>query len=332
MEKYDYKQEIEETRTGCLGSSDAKMVAMIQNLGNVPKSCFERLAIVKGLQKAKDHIYTKSMEMGDKIENEIFNHLKSTNPNYQSNPLWISDKYSRKNVKAISHPDIVRKCDAEKTLYVYEIKASKYTTTQVRQEYKCQLYWHYQLAIEQALKLGREWKYKIFLVHYDTSEIEDFDFHDFDPNRLVIKEVRFHAPLFDINKGMDIIDDFLETFNAYYQSEEIDANLLPQDVYGQFLAVCDSLSKIKEMETGIEAFKKRIYDFMCEKDIKSIKNEFFAITRIDPSESVSFDFKRYLEDYAIEHPQKAKALIKKYEKRTKKRGYATIKVKQPKSN
>lgn len=324
----NYKLEIEQTRTGHLGSSDAKMVAMIDSLGDVPRSCYERLAIAKGIKENNDHVYTEAMRMGDRIENEIYEYLTSSGKPYESNPMWVSELYSRPNIKCISHPDYVLQDENEKTLYVYEVKASKYSTQQVRQEYKCQLYWHYKLAMERAANLGKDWKVKIFLVHYNTEFIDDFDTHVFELDRLEIKEVRFQAPLFDLANGMDIISKFLDGFEVFYESEEIDADMLPELVYKQFISVCDSLTKIKEMEIGIDAFKQHIYEFMSEKNIKSIKNDVFTITRVDPSESVSFDFKRYLDDYAKDHPTKARALQKKYEKRTQRKGYATIKIKK----
>lgn len=322
----DYKQEIEQTRVGCLGSSDARLVAQIATLGNVPKSAYERLAVLKGL---KEHVSypNAAMRFGDRIENEIFDFLKVKNNDYVSNPLWESKKYSRSNFRAISHPDFVYEDESKKTIFVYEVKASKYDFNQVRQEYKCQLYWHYQFANELAKEKGKNWKHKVYLVHYNTAGIEDFDTHEFDTNRLVVKEIRFHLPAFDIDKGLDLIDAFLDDFSEYYYDEEIDANLLPEGVYKQFEVVSNSLAQIKQMEKDVEDFKKRIYEFMAEKGIKSIKNEAFSITRVDPSESVSFDYKRFIEEESAKHPIKVKKLLKAYEKRTTRKGYATIKVK-----
>ena len=45
----DYKQEVANTRKGCLGGSDGKMLSQIAALGYVPKSALKRLAVCKGL-------------------------------------------------------------------------------------------------------------------------------------------------------------------------------------------------------------------------------------------------------------------------------------------
>ena len=79
----------------------------------------------------------------------------------------------------------------------------------------------------------------------------------------------------------------------------------------------------------------KVYDFVRrqkeqDKDIKSIKNDMFAITRVDQTESKSFDGKKYMDDMAKEHPRKAKKILAKYTKTVKRKGYATIKVKEEK--
>lgn len=323
----DYKQEIEETRIGCLGSSDAKMVAQIATLGSVPKSAYERMARLKGYSTHDGHPISPAMRFGDRMENEIFGYLHFENKEMQSNPMWESEKYSRSNFKCISHPDYVWEDETTKVIYVYEVKTSKLTNMQVRQEYRCQLYWHHALAMERARAKGDGWRHKLFLVHYNSFGIEDFDAHEFDSDRLLVKEVRFHTPVFNMELGLDIIDAFLDDFKEYYCEDEIDANLLPEQVYEQFNVVCNTLSQIKEMEEQVEAFKQRIYAFMLEKGIKSIKNDVFAISRVDPSESVTFDYKRFLEAEGALHPVKVKRWLKAYEKRTKRKGYAAIKIK-----
>lgn len=322
----DYKIEIEQTRVGCLGSSDARLVSYISGLGKVPKTAIERLAILKGFCEGKN-VTTPAMRFGDFIEQSIFSLCKQMGKEYESNPLWESKKFSRSNVRAISHPDMVDYDYANHIIRVYEVKASKFKTAQVRDEYRHQLYWHSQFAKEKAEELGKEWKYKVYLVHYDTEGV-DYDNHEFDSTRMKIKEVRFPTAIFDINRGMDIVNDFLETFDTYYSDEEINADMLPEKVYNHFLAVCDSLQKMKEIEKSIETFKEQIYAFMQAKNIKSIKNDFFVISRVDPTESVGFDYKRYLDDYMAKHPTKAKRIIRQYEKRTTRKGYASIKVKK----
>ena len=324
----DYKNEISNTRKGCLGGSDGKMLAQIAALGYVPKSAFKRLAVCKGLIEQEDIPRTAAIVAGDKIEMAIYDHLTKKDPRYESNPLWVSEKYSTKNVKLIAHPDIVLKDEARKTLFVYEVKTTKYNINDTRTTYKSQLFIENTLAHEIISKLGSGWSVKLFLVHYSTEGLDLNDGVEFDPTRITLKEVSFRSSaLFDIKSAMELVDTFLETFTEYYDGDDVDADMLPVAVKSQFDDVAAMLVEIKERETKIEEFKKRLYDFMLEHDIKSIKNEYFSIVAVAPSESKSFDTKRYMEDLIKQYPRKSKKIIEKYTKTQKRKGYCQIKVK-----
>ena len=324
----DYKKDVANTRKGCLGGSDGKMLAQIAALGYVPKSAFKRLAVCKGLIEQEDIPRTAAIVAGDKIEMAIYDHLTKKDPRYESNPLWVSEKYSTKNVKLIAHPDIVLKDEARKTLFVYEVKTTKYNINDTRTTYKSQLFIENTLAHEIISKLGSGWSVKLFLVHYSTEGLDLNDGVEFDPTRMTLKEVSFRSSaLFDIKSSMELVDTFLETFTEYYDGEDVDADMLPVAVKSQFDDVAAMMVEIKERETKIEEFKKRLYDFMLEHDIKSIKNEYFSIVAVAPSESKSFDTKRYMEDLIKQYPRKSKKIIEKYTKTQKRKGYCQIKVK-----
>ena len=125
MKEYDYKKEIVASRIGCLGSSDAKLLQNVAKLNYVPTSARERLAIVKGLVEPNDSGKTPEMIYGDYIENAIYAHLMVQGMKYESNPLWVSKRYSRENVKLICHPDIIRIDEKEKTIYTTDSRRSQ---------------------------------------------------------------------------------------------------------------------------------------------------------------------------------------------------------------
>lgn len=328
----NYKEEIQQTRVGCLGSSDARLLSQIASLGVVPRSALKRLAICKGLVPQTEIPRTAAIQAGDDLEMMVYEHLKANDERYESNPMWVSERYSRKNVKLISHADFVLKDTERKTLYVYECKSTRYGFEETKQTYKAQLFVHYVLAKEEAKKLGEKWKVKLFLVHYSTEGLNLEEGLDFDTSRLTVKEVRFSAPLFDIEMAMDIVDAHLETMNEYYgDGDEIPYDILPTSVQNQFDSITTLLTEIKEREDKVMAFKSKLYDFLTEKNIKSIKNDAWSIVRVDPTESVQFDNKRYLEDFLAKHPRQYKKLRKKYDKVVKKKGYVTIKIKDKNS-
>lgn len=330
-ENLNYKDDVAQSRVGCLGSSDGKMLMQVCSLGFVPKSAHKRLAVCKGLIPQQEIPRTAAIVAGDEMEMAIYRHLSANDPRYESNPKWVSEKYSYKNVKLISHPDIVLIDNARKTVFVWEVKTTKYSVADTRQTYKAQLFIHYLLAKEIAERMGKDWTVKIALVHYNTDGLDLTEGVTFDPERLTIKDVRFTSTaFFDIHKAMSIVNDFLETFTEYYEGDEIDANLLPTNVKSQFDDVAAMLVEIKERESKVGEFKQRLYQFMVDKDIKSIKNDVFSITRVDPTVSKSFDAKKYVADLIKKYPRKSKKIIADYTKETKRKGYAVIKLKEEK--
>ena len=136
MEQQDYKNEIRSSRCGALGSSDGKLIISVAESGIIPKSAYKRLAVCKGLIEQKDIPYTAAVRAGDELEMLVFEHLKANDKRYQSNPCWVSKKYSRKSVKLLTHPDIVLQDDENKVLNVYEVKCTKFTFEQTKDTYK----------------------------------------------------------------------------------------------------------------------------------------------------------------------------------------------------
>lgn len=327
-----YKQDIINTRKGCLGGSDAKLLQQVALWGKVPQSAYKRLAVCKGLIE-QENITTKVMEYGDFIEQSIFEHLYDVDERYQSNPCLVSKKYSTKEVKIIDHVDFLLQDDENKVLNLYECKASKYSTTQVRNIYECQLYHHYLLGSELARELGN-YRVNVFLCHYDTSDVDLDAPWVFDPNKISVRQVRFNnKQVFDMAKAVSIVSDFLADFNEYYEGDEIDAAYLPEKVKNEFDAITNVLKEIKEREQKVNDFKDKLYSFLQEKGIKSIKSDAFNITLVNPSESVSVDYKKLFEqEIEAKHRVKAKRLKEKYKKSTQKKGFLTIKLKDNNNN
>lgn len=329
--QYAHKADVISTRTGCLGSSDAKLLAQVDSLGSIPQSAYKRLAVCKGLIE-NENITNAAMQYGDFVENQIFTHLSHSDERYKSNPCWVSDKYSRKNVKCIDHIDIMLADEEKHILYAWEVKASRYSFEQVRQDYKAQLYHHSLMAREQAHKLGRKWKAKVFLVHYDTSGVDlDMPF-TFDAGRMTIKEVKFINPVFDLGRAMDIVDDYLENLEFYTENEIIPATLLPEKIQEQFMHIADIMRQIKKHEEQVDAFKQKLYEFMVDKGIKSISGEDYSFTVVAPSMASSFDAKSFLADYEKKYPRKAKKIREQYKKVTNKKGFLKVSVNKNNNN
>lgn len=329
-ELFDYKQDIIRTRTGNVGSSDARMLQQIAELGQVPKSAYKRMAVIKGLVENQD-ITTPAIRFGDYIENQVFANLKEKDERWQSNPCVFSTKYKRTNVGCLTHIDFLLEDDENKTLTICECKATKLSFEQARHEYAYQLCHHFLLAQELAKSLGG-YKVKILLCVYDANDV-DYNDHEFDPSRLTVKQLRNiekESSKYMLSDAMDIVSSFLESFDSYYEGDEIDSVYLPEKVKQEFDTITTILTEIKEREAKVEEFKARLYDFMLSHDIKSIKNEAWGITRVDESTSKQFDSKRYFNDFASKHPRLYSKIRKEYDKTVQKKGYVIIKLKDKK--
>lgn len=327
----EYKSDIIATRTGCLGGSDARLIQSIAEAGKIPQSAMKRLAVCKGLAE-QPQFTNPAIEFGNYVEEMVFSSLYANDIRWQSNPCLVSTKYSRPNCKVIDHVDFYLQDDEKKVLILGECKATRSTYEQTYDEYRWQLMHHYLLGCEKAKELGG-YKVKIMLSHYRTAGIDLTQPFEFDPSRLTVKTLRNMEKLskaYRIAEAMDIIDTFLENFNEYYDGEEIPYELLPANVQGQFDDITTLLTEIKEREDKVAAFKDKLYSFLAEKNIKSIRNDAWSITRVDPTESKQFDSKRYLEDFAAKHPRQFKKIRSEYEKTVRKKGFVTIKIKEQK--
>lgn len=320
----NYKEEILKSRVGHLGASDANLIALVSKLGSVPVAAKERMAIVKGLKAPIDGVKTQAMALGDEIEMTIFENLHAADPRWQSNFLLESEIYRKPNVSLIAHIDFFLQDDENKVIRIVECKATKADTDTTLETYRNQLYIEYLLGKEYASKLGRAWRIEVQLCHYCT---EDFD-GVFDEDKITLKRVAFRAAPFNVDKGLDVIDEYLSTLTEenYVPDEQVGVEYLPSQIQEQFNAVATMLQEIKAKELLIEDFKKRLYEFMLSNNIKSLKSETFSITRVDASEQKTFDYKKYLEDYALKYPRKFKKLIADYTKSKKRNGFVQIKL------
>ena len=320
----NYKEDVIQTRTGNVGSSDSKMLQQIAELSQVPTSAKKRLAIVKGFCE-NPNITTPAMRLGDYVEQMTFESLHSQDARWESNKFLKSEKYSRKNCGCITHIDYWLQDDDKKVITIGEQKATVHNYQQAYDEYKFQIYHHYLLTKEYANKIG--YKVNVLFCVYDTNGVEEG--HEYDPSRLTVKQLRMLEKLsksYHLSEAMDIIDKFLETFTEFYE-DEVDGNLLPEKVKTEFDQVTTFLTEIKEREKKVEDFKKKLCSFMQEKGVKAIKTDAWTITLVNESESVSVDYKAiFANEIETKKPRIANKLKKQYKKVTKKKAYCMIKV------
>ena len=277
------KENIIQTRTGGLGSSDAKMVAKIGRNGCIGESDKKRIAIMLGLEEQKQ-FSTTSTEYGNYIENCIFEFLKSGYKNAVSNPYTKSEKLSKKYGFGIfNHIDF--EVESNTCLSWFECKAVNHDSDQTMHDYFEQFQWHYYLGLEKAKSLNKS--FSLNLVHYQT---EDKD-SEFDSSR--IKIVPFlNCPHLDIFvQGFEIISESIKDFH-YEKSDEFQVSDLPLVWQNECEQIRQILIRQKEEEQKVENFKEQLKEIMQQNNIKSIKNDFFGVIFVAETVSTKLDSKK----------------------------------------
>ena len=322
---YDYKEEIVASRKGFLGASDAMLISKVANLGYVPSSCNERLAILKGLYEKTDDFKTEAMAKGDTIENQIFDMLHSQDERWQSNPRYESIKFKRKNLNLLTHIDFQLIDEENKVVTWVECKATNKDLNTAKKTYKGQLYVENTLGREFTLSKGKNWKFNLKLCHYDTNGYDGI----LNPDKIEMSVMRYGRPPFNIPKTMNIINDYLETFTEYHEDGVVPMKTtdLPQ-VIQEKMALCmeywqnentEEYKHYEEMLKAVKDFKEYMYGAMIDMNIteridfvdlgKSMKLKL-------PYDTVKFDTKKFKEEH--------KTLYKKYSYISKVKGSVLI--------
>lgn len=321
----NYKQEIESSRVGGLGSSDAAMVQSVARSGDLNGSSAQtRIAVMTGAIEKPDFPKTKAMLLGDEIEMKLYDSYREWFPEAISNPLYVSEAMSSEyGFNIMNHIDIevvIKEDDDTQTLIWFECKASKLETEDVLKTYGSQLAWHWMLLREKANALG--YGAQMFLLHYPTNGMFTADSYNLSKvQQIEIEEKDVTADIELLHAGLKVIAEGLPTFQ-YKQPEEIAAYNLPAETQEALVALKGKLDTIKKMEKEVEDFKSNMTVQMehlyQEHGIKSIKCEAFSLTYVAPSESVSFDSNRFKK----EQPEMYAQYNTKVSKR---KGYVTIK-------
>lgn len=270
---YDYKEEIVASRKGFLGASDAMLISKVANLGYVPSSCNERLAILKGLYEKTDDFKTEAMAKGDTIENQIFDMLHSQDERWESNPRYESIKFKCKNLNLLVHIDFQLIDEENKIVTWIECKATNKDLNTARNTYKGQLYIENTLGREFTLSKGKDWKFNLKLCHYDTNGYDG----TLNPDKIEMSVMRYGRPPFNIPKTMNIINDYLETFTEYHEDGVVPMRItdLPQNIQDKIPLVkefwmnqsSDEYKHFKELEKANKDFKDFMYNIMLKQNI-----------------------------------------------------------------
>lgn len=305
----NYKDNIIATRVGSLGSSDAKMVAQVGRSGMLSNTAKERLAVLTGQREQRD-FSNAATRNGDYIEQEIYRSIREHYWQAVSNPCFASNNLHTDYFNVIDHIDI--EVAADEDLIWYEVKASKYSTQQVKAEYEDQLKWHYLLLQEKAALLRL--KPQLVLVHY---LVEDYE-AAYDPERVSFVPVSFGEGYKDeIVKGLEILTKTLAEGFTWSQPEELEASDLPAEVQSKVDYVAAMLRDIAAKQAEVDAFKGGLLELCQKYNVKKITTDGWTATVKDGyvtsrlnSNKLKSDLPDIYEKYVSQSQVKPSILIK----------------------
>ena len=311
MDSQELKNEILATRKGGFGSSDAKMVATVGKTGLINESAKLRIAEMLGIEEPKEFtsIYT---ENGRRREEQIIKHLTENFYPSDFKGSFASNPYNELPVtpysfKVFNHIDL--EVITNYAVIWYEIKTSKSSTSQVFEEYKEQLAWHYMILNEKCFGLKKD--AVLTLVHYaedyenltDELDTNKLFFHQITPTSFTDKGAKANSDVVggvlelkgieqDIDKGLMLINNEISTFAENYKKrEELVATDLPMPLQEKLSVIHSFLCKIDEMQEQVDDFKQKLLTVMEENNVKKITTDYFSITYIAPTIKTSFDSK-----------------------------------------
>jgi hypothetical protein len=301
LEAIQHQNEIERTRVGGFGGSDAKMFYKIglRGLSALSNSDKKRIRVAKGLDEYKPVFQTEAMRKGHEFEDWWFE-----NSIYQQENWEREVKIERElatNFKTFAHADISK--EFRKKIYIIELKCL-IDPLSAFEQYKAQLQWYYMLGAR-----------NIRLVIGDSSKGWDFDemsisSHDVERDEQAIKTLLY---------GIKLLDDNWDNLDLKLPEEWTSEDLLPFEATEVEL-MTNYLQEIKKLEALVEEKKANLLQFMQDNGVKSINSENYIITHVPAGTTSRFNKTKLLKDY----PEIDES---KYTTVSERKGYVTIKLK-----
>ena len=287
-----HKQEIEVTRVGGFGGSDANLFYRVglRGLSALNNTDKKRIRVAKGMDEYKSIQMNDAMQRGHDFED--FYEVSESTSLMSRETLFSADL--AKNFKTFFHADFAD------NHYVYELKCVA-NPDNVEKDYEAQLQW-------QAMISGM----KVCLVVCDSSKrFEDYN----EP----IEITRDENVISILKNGIRLIDENWETLDLNVGEEWSENDLMPFEK-NDINVFTSYLQRIQQLEMLAEESKAKVFQFMKDNNIKSLKSDSYTVTFTPESTTTSIDKKKLFTAYP-------KIKEQDYIKTSPKKAYITVKLK-----
>ena len=279
--KQAHQQEIEQSRIGGFGGSDAKMFYKIglNGLSALSNTDKLRIRVAKGIDEYKPINATEAMKKGhdfedwfaEEFKNALGDESNGTLREYRVEP----ESALALNFNVFAHADFYN----IKTKWAIELKCVSNIDT-VQENYMAQLQWYYMLGCSGVGLIVCDSKYDNF-EKWVQSPV------DIKPNENYIETLRH---------GIKLLDDNWNDLDLKIGDEWDESDLFPSE-QREVQLMTSYLQQIKSMEAQIEESKAKLLDMMTKSGVKSIKSDAYNITVVPPGTTSRFDKKKLLSDH-----------------------------------
>ena len=296
MKSTDHNKEIEATRVGGFGGSDAKMFYKIglKGLSSLNNTDKKRIRVAKGLDEYKPITVNEAMQRGHDFED--WYEEQPFAPIAEREVYFSADLAT--NFKTFAHADFYAKADKE----VWELKCVQ-NPENAKSDYFSQLQWYHLLGAK-----------NVWLVICDSSlSFEDGTY-------IYPKFIERDGHIIEIIKnGIKLLDDNWNNLDLEVGEDWIESDLLPFEKE-DITVFASYLQRIQQLEELAEESKLKVFNFMRDNGIKSLKSDYYTVTFIPESTTATLDKKKLF----TAHPE-----IKEQDflKISPKKAYITVKLK-----
>ena len=293
-----HQQEIENTRVGGFGGSDAALFLRIAKKGGVEglsNTDLYRIAVAMGIKPYVPVSPTEAMQNGHIFEDSYERILKDSGITTYEREVKLVAKCQPKNFKIFAHADFLingktYNKPVKKFVIVHECKFiadEEKSADDVAETYKAQLQWYYMLGVE----------YVDLIRGYGDPEFPSTQDLIIDKDEDIIDTLKL---------GIQILDDAIESGWVPEIEEEYAAAM--SEKMQNIIADYERLKFEKSaIDDKLEELQKQIIEYMSIGNVAKINGTLGTISRTADSVVESFDSKKFEK----ENPDVYKQYIKK---------------------
>lgn len=292
--------EIESTRVGGFGGSDAAMFLRIAKKGGVEglsNTDLYRIAVAMGIKPYAPVSPTEAMQNGHIFEDSYARYLDAQGKPYQREVKLVAE-CQPENFKIFAHADFVFKEKVyklkEKIVLVHECKFiadEEKCIEEVAETYKAQLQWYYMLGAE----------YVNLIRGYGDPNHPKMEIYEVDEDEEIIEQLKLGIRLLDdaISRGWvpEIEEEYASAMSGKMQNIIADYERLK---FKKF-----------DIEQKLEELQKQIVEYMTIGNVAKINCTLGTISRTADSVVESFDSAKFKKENAELYKQYLKMSTRK---------------------